>query len=151
MGEARMWCVIRHLRDTEETDSLQSHSWCLEFQSNLALHHGEPHMELPTKLGSRKKVSLEAYVTRLQSSMREHLREVVKISGGKASKIGYAAYAGLSASLERCGQIEQAREVGEEGKKQGIWSSQLQRPAHVCGNLLPGQYWHDSGAMQICG
>jgi len=120
----------------------------------MALNKGDAKVRLHSTTAAKgyKLVTLETYANTIQSSLREHLRKIIDICKGSRSILPVVSHAlaGLAASLEKSGQIEEAREIGVEGSRIGFWSESLQRPSHVCRSLLPGQPWHDAEVMEVC-
>lgn len=144
--EARMWCVIRSLRMPDDIEPLHVHAWCLEEQWTQILHSGQAKVRKHTWRGPEM-VDAQEFAEDLQAVLRAHLERSIKMSKGSQPT---ASYAGLSASLERSGEIEQARKVGRDGVKCGVWKDEWQRPAHYVKSLLPCKPWHETASLEMC-
>jgi len=144
--EARLWCVIRSLRMPEDVEPLHVHAWCLEEQWTHVLHTGEAKVRRFTWQGAEL-VGAREHAETLQVVLRAHLQRSIELSKGDHHT---ASYAGLSASFERSGHIAQARKVGRDGARRGIWTDEWQRPAHFVRSLHPRQPWHDPATIELC-
>jgi len=143
--ECRMWCIIRRLRLPSDPQPLQQHAWCLEEQSSRAVFRGDAKVARHTFTGS-KRVPLLTWHEEVHRSMRAHLERQIQVERDS----NLAPHAGLVASFEKSGNIAEARKVGLEGVKKGLWSTEWQRPAMFCRGLIPGQPWHRTEDMEVC-
>lgn len=144
--EARLWCIVRHMRLPKDVEPLETHAWCLEEQMNSILQSGSDKIRIPTARGSEM-MSATKFVEHLQELMRGHLWKMLDMD--RTSPL-VAACAGLAASLERSGQIERARQVSRDAVKRGVWTDHMQRPAHFARGLSPQQPWHEAASLEIC-
>lgn len=144
--EARVWCIVRHMRLPQSVEPLETHAWCLEEQMNSVLQSGSDRIRIPTATGSEM-VSATKFVEQLQEVMRAHLWKMLDLD--RATPL-VAAFAGLTASLERGGEVSRARQVARDAVKRGVWTDHMQRPAHFARGLSPQQPWHDVGLLEMC-
>lgn len=144
--EARIWCIVRHMRLPKDVEPLETHAWCLEEQMNNALQSGSDTIRIPTAGGSDM-MSAAKFVDHLQEVMRAHLWKMLDMD--RTSPL-IAAFAGLAASLERAGDVSRARQLARDAVKRGVWTDHMQRPAHFARGLSPQQPWHDAESLEIC-